>query len=313
MTEPLSIIFMGTPEFAVPALYALHQKGHHLLLVVTQPDRPKGRGRKMQASPIKTAALKLNCPVIQPESIKAAEFIETLKAARPDVIAVVAYGHILPKEILRIPRYGAVNIHASLLPKYRGPAPIQWAIINGETETGVTAMQMAPGLDTGKILMQQTERIKQTDTASILHDRLAQAGADLLLKTVMKIQSKSLQPIPQDHARATYAPLLSKKDGRIDWKKSARQVDAFIRGMTPWPGAFTYHGDRRLKIFSSKPIDLNHGETPGSVLKGFADELRIAAGDGALLILEIQEDSGRRMKTKDFLRGHAIIPSERLS
>jgi methionyl-tRNA formyltransferase len=312
MTKPLSIIFMGTPEFAVPALYALNQNGHPILLVATQPDRPKGRGRKMHASAVKTAALELNCPVIQPKSVRTTEFIQKLKNLKPDVIAVIAYGHILPTEILQIPEFGAINIHASLLPEYRGPAPIQWAIINGEKETGVTAMRMDQGLDTGDILMKKTEHIMETDTAALLHDRLAKAGAALLLETLAKIQTNSIQPIPQDHARATYAPLLSKNDGRINWTKSARQVDALIRGMTPWPGAFTYLGDRRLKIFSSKPIDISHTAEPGSVLKGFADELRIAAGNGALLIFEIQEDSGKRMKIKDFLRGHAITPGERL-
>jgi methionyl-tRNA formyltransferase len=312
MNKPLSIVFMGTPEFAVPSLRALHQKGHHIALVVTQPDRPKGRGRNIQASAVKNTALELQCPVIQPKSVKTDEFIHALEKLEPDLIVVIAYGHILPKPVLDIPKFGAVNIHASLLPKYRGPAPIQWAIINAEKKTGVTAMRMDPGLDTGDILLQREEWIQETETAADLHDRLSLSGADLLLETVDKIQNRSITVVPQDQSQATYAPLLTKKHGRIDWEKPAHAIDALIRGVTPWPGAFTYHRDKRLKILAASPLDIVHREMAGTILKGFADELRVAAGLGILLILEIQSESGKRLLVQDFLRGYALTPGERL-
>ncbi len=308
MKKRFNLVYMGTPDFAVPALPALLEAGHCITLVVTQPDRPSGRGRKLQAPPVKTAALESGIPVFQPESIKTNEVALRLKELNPDFLVVAAFGRILSEDLLAIPGYGAVNIHASLLPRYRGPAPIQWAIINGEKETGVTTMLMDRGLDTGDILLSEKTAISEKDTSSTLHDRLALMGASLVVETLAKMGEGHIRPIPQNHDQATYAPLLTKKDGRIDWKKSSRQLDAFIRGMTPWPGAYTFEGENRLKILSAKPVFQSSSASPGTVLPGFSDELRIATQDGALIVLKIQGASGKRLSIRDFLRGHQIPP-----
>jgi methionyl-tRNA formyltransferase len=255
----------------------------------------------------------LGLKVVQPNSVKSDEFIRQIKNLEPDFLVVTAFGQILPPDLLKISKYGAINIHASLLPEYRGPAPIQWAIINREKETGVTTMLMNSGLDTGDIILKEITAISNTDTAETLHDRLSELGAQLILKTLDQMANNSFRPAPQDHTRATCAPLLNKKDGHINWEKSAWQLDAFIRGMTPWPGAFTFYENKRIKIFSSKPIEVQTDALPGTAIRGFDDELRIATGDGALLILEIQGSSGKRMGIKDFLRGHPISPGTRFS
>jgi len=299
---------MGTPDFAVPALKALYQNSHEVALVVTQPDRPKGRRRKMASPPVKETAIRLGYEVIQPLSIKTDEFTDNTARYKPDLFVVVAFGHILPKNLLKLPRLGAINIHASLLPKYRGPAPIQWAIINGEKETGVTAIFMNEGLDTGDILLSLKTKIASDDTAATLHDRLADLGAELLINTLKTLEANNINPVPQNHAQATFAPLLKKKDGQIDWKMPAKTLEAFIRGMTPWPGAFTFHGNKRLKIFAAGPILTDVAETPGTVIKGFPDELRVATGQGALSVLEIQGASGKRLLIKDFLQGYRLPP-----
>ena len=215
MNRPLNVVFMGTPDFAVPALKALNEYGCRVSLVVTQPDKPKGRGRKLAAPPVKVAASALGFPVIQPESVKTDEFYHQISDIAPDLMVVVAFGHVLPKRVLEIPAFGAINIHASLLPKYRGPAPIQWAIVNGETETGVTTMLMDKGLDTGEILLTLKTPIRPADTAATLHDRLALDGGEVLKNTLKGLESQSIRPVAQQHALATYAPMLSKKDGRI--------------------------------------------------------------------------------------------------
>ncbi len=297
---------MGTPEFAVPGLKALHESGYDIALVVTQPDRPRGRGRKVTPSPVKAAAMDLGIPVIQPTSIKTAEFVDQIKSDKPDFQIVIAYGKILPENVLTIPRVGTINIHASLLPKLRGAAPIQWAIINGEQETGICSMLMDKGMDTGDILLCAPEPIKPQDTAGSLHDRLALKGAKVLIETLKKFADHTIHPLPQDHSLATYAPLLSKDDGLINWSKSTQSLERFVRGVTPWPGAYTFLGETRLKIFKSTPIAAETAEPPGTVLQGFPDELRVAAGDGVLSILEIQGASGKRMRIKEFLQGHPI-------
>ncbi len=311
MTKPaikkkIKIIFMGTPDFAVPALTALHNNKYDVVLVVTQPDRPKGRGRKPVSPPVKQTAVHLGYDVIQPISIKTDEFANNVIRLKPDMFVVSAFGHILPKRLLKLPKIGALNIHASLLPKYRGAAPIQWAIINGEKETGVTTMLIDEGLDTGDILFTSKIQISHDDTSATLHDRLADLGADLLIKTLKAIEAGNINPIPQDHTMATYAPKLKKKDGHINWEMAADKLEAFIRGMTPWPGAFTFCKNTRLKIFSSTPIMIPVDKTPGTILKGFPDELRIATGKGALSILEIQGESEKRLLIKDFLRGFKL-------
>jgi len=313
MKSGLKIIFMGTPDFAVPALKFLHKNKSDVTLVVTQPDRPQGRGRKVAHTPVKKAALQMGYNVIQPASIKTVQFEDLLKKQKPDVVIVVAFGHILPQNILALPNLATINVHASLLPKYRGSAPIHWAIINGEKETGVTTMLMDQGLDTGDILLSSKTKITSDDTAGSLHDRLADLGADLLIKTMSSIEDTGLNPVPQDHDQATYAPLLKKEDGHIDWKKPAANLDPFIRGMTPWPSAFTFFRGKRLKIFKARPILMDIDEPPGTVVKGFPDELRVAAGKGVLSILEIQGASGKRLQIKDFLQGHNILPGAVLS
>ena len=311
--QKLKIIFMGTPEFAVPSLKELNKNHYDVTLVVTQPDRPKGRGHKVISPPVKETAIRLGYEVIQPVSIKTDNFKEIVQKLKPDIFVVVAYGHILTKNILEIPVIGSINVHASLLPKYRGPAPIQWAIINRERETGVTTMFMDEGLDTGDILLSAKLEIAPEDTSATLHDRLAKLGAHLLIKTIKSIEAEEIMPIVQDYKKATYAPLLKKNDGHINWKKSAEDIEAFIRGITPWPGAFTFYNNKRLKIFAAKPILTDITAPPGTVIKGFTDELRIATGKGALSVLKIQSESGKQLSIKDFLRGCSIPPGENFS
>jgi methionyl-tRNA formyltransferase len=282
----LKVIFLGTPEFAVPALRKLHGDGHEIVLAVTQPDRPRGRGRQVSASPVKKAAMELNVPVSQPESIRAIEFLRLVQALQPDVMVVVAFGQILPKNLLSVPPSGSINIHASLLPKYRGPAPIQWAIINEEKQTGVTTMFMDEGLDTGDILLAEKTDIYPDDTAASLSGRLAELGAALVGETLERLGTGRIKPVRQDHQRASYAPLLKKKDGQIDWTRSAQFLDAFVRGMSPWPGAFTFYAGKRLKIFRAEPTLTDVREAPGTVIQGFPGELKVMTGKGALSILE---------------------------
>jgi methionyl-tRNA formyltransferase len=308
VNSSFTIIFMGTPDFAVPALQALIHNGYHVPLVVTQPDRPKGRGRKLVAPPVKITALELGLEVLQPSTLKDEDFRSQIRQLRPDFFVVLAFGHILSENILQLPRLGTINIHASLLPKYRGPAPIQWAIINGESQTGITTMLMDKGVDTGDILLSQKEPILPEDTAATLHNRLAACGADLLVKTLRGFASESIKPIPQDHHKATYAPLLKKQDGHIRWQKSADELDAFIRGMTPWPGAFTFHKKNRLRILKAAPIPENLTEPAGTILETFPDELCVATGKGVLSISEIQGPSGKRLGVADFLRGYKLPP-----
>ena len=312
MKKKAGIIFMGTPQFAVPALKALHKNDQDIALVVTQPDRPKGRGRKLTPSPVKETAMNLGYSVIQPSSVRTAEFSNYIEKQTPDFIVVVAFGHIIPKSILTIPNIATINIHASLLPKYRGPAPIQWAIINEEKETGVTTMLMDEGMDTGDILLSSELEIAPYDTSDTLHDRLADLGADLLIQTLNVFETGDINPISQDHTQATYAPMLKKNDGRMNWKLSAESLEAFIRGMTPWPGAFTFHDKKRLKIFKAKTIVKDTEASPGTVIKGFPDELWISTGKGVLSIMEIQGESGKRLLIKDFLLGYKLRPSSKL-
>lgn len=307
MTRSFDIVFMGTPDFSVPCLEGLHRSRHRVVQVVTQPDRPKGRGRRVYPPPVKAKALALGLPVIQPEKIKTAEFIATLSGLHPHLLVVVAYGRILPKAVLEIPTAGCINVHASCLPQYRGSAPIHWAIINGETETGITTILMDEGMDTGDILLSATEPITPADTAATLHDRLAALGAKVLEETLDLLAGGRLTPTPQAHDRASLAPMLKKEDGRIDWCQPAKAISDRIRGMNPWPGAFTFYDQKRLKIL--KAVVLPSGATevaPGTIVPGFPDELRVAAGDGLLSILEVQGESGKRLTIVEFLRGHPL-------
>jgi methionyl-tRNA formyltransferase len=308
MTPSFRIVFMGTPEFAVPALESLCRSGHRVLQVVTQPDRPRGRGKAVVFPPVKAAALDLGVPVIQPQSVRTADFRDAMIALDPDLLVVVAYGHVLPQRILAIPKMGAVNIHASLLPLYRGPAPIQWAVINRENETGVTLMLMDQGLDTGDILSSASIPILPDDTSGSLHGRLALLGADLLIQTLNYYEVHRKNATPQVHELASYAPLLKKEDGHLDWLQPADILEARIRGLSPWPGAYCFYNEKRIKIYRASQKPLATLEPAGTVLKGFSNELTVATGKNALVIRELQGDSGKRLETQDFLRGHPILP-----
>jgi methionyl-tRNA formyltransferase len=308
MTEPFKIVFMGTPDFAVPALKALHDSSHEVSLVVTQPDRPRGRGRKLLPPPVKQAALDLGYEVFQPVSVRTHDFLETVKTSAPDILVVTAFGHILAQTVLDAAPWGAVNIHGSLLPKYRGPAPVQWALINGETETGVSTMLMDKGMDTGPILLSRKIGIGPDDTSASLHDRLAVLGAELLIETLEALRQGRIHPVPQDHDRATYAPMLKKKDGHINWDQPAEHLNAFVRGMTPWPGAFTFFRETRLKILKIQSLPSEAPAQPGIVMTGGSGELRIATGSGMVSVLEIQGESGKQLPIRDFLRGCPIPP-----
>ncbi len=302
------IVFMGTPDFAVPTLEAIHAAGFAVPLVVTRPDKRKGRGRKLSPPPVKSAAMALGLETDQPNTLRTDRFINKIASIGPDFIVVVAMGHILTPELMSRARFGAVNLHGSLLPKYRGPAPIQWAIMNREVQTGVTTMQMDAGVDTGDILLQRSTPIMPDDTAASVHDRLATIGAELMVDTLDALLAGTLTPRAQDHSQASYAPALSKQDGQIDWRKPAVAIEAFIRAMTPWPGAWFVCDQKRYRIFKARVIPMQCQATPGTIIQGFGSELRIATGEGALSILEIQEASGKRLAIRDFLCGCRLEP-----
>jgi methionyl-tRNA formyltransferase len=310
----MKIVFMGTPEFAVPTLRSLFETAHEVAAVVTQPDRPKGRGRKLTPSPVKVLAEHYHAPVLQPAKVrKNQKFHEQLRALAPDVIVVAAYGQILPEAVLQIPPQGCINVHASLLPKYRGAAPMHWAIIRGERETGITTMLMDKGMDTGDMLLQQPAPITEDDTVGTLHDTLSEVGARLLAQTLRQIEHGTLTPTPQDDAAATYAPLLTKADGRIDWQDSARDIFNRVRGLFPWPGAYTYFRDRTVKFLQVAVVsDDFEPAAPGAVV-ALSNETGpvIATGDGYLRILRIQPPNKRPMACSDFCRGYHLAVGDR--
>lgn len=305
----IRIVFMGTPEFSVPALKTLAKEpGFDVLLAVTQPDRPKGRGKKLSPSAVKQAALDLGIDVYQPEKINTPEGIERIAGLKPDYFVVVAFGQILSRQVLDIPKIYPINIHASLLPKYRGAAPIQAAVLNMDEQTGVTTMVMAEKMDAGDILLMEKTPVYPEDTASTLHDRLSQMGADLIIKTIQGIEQKKITPVPQDHSKASYVSMLKKSDGRINWNGRARSVCAHINAMTPWPGAFTELCGKRLKIFkavvSSAPMQTS--ALPGTVISCSDKGLFVAAGDGVVQVLELMGSSGKRLDAAAFLCGNKI-------
>lgn len=294
---------MGTPDFAVPSLKALHDSGHDVLAVVTQPDRPKGRGRKLTPPPVKKAALRLGYPVLQPETVRTDEFHAHMARLAPELYVVTAFGQILPQSLLDIPTLGSINVHASLLPRHRGAAPIHWTIIHGDTETGVTTMLMDKGMDTGDILLMDRTAVKPDETTTELHDRLKHMGARLLIRTLQQLHDGTLERRPQDHEQATYAPMLKKTDGEIDWSLPAEQIERLIRGLTPWPGAYTFSDGMRLKIYKSSVLERDVSVAPGTIMECFPGELRVATGKGALAVQEIQGESGKRLPIDDFLCG----------
>ncbi len=309
---------MGTPEFAVPSLNALlgarATDGWTVTGVVTQPDRPKGRGQALTASPIKQLALRHHLPIWQPLKMKDPAFLDALAGWQPDLIAVTAFGRILPKAILALPPRGCINVHGSLLPKYRGAGPVQWALINGERETGITTMLMDEGMDTGAMLLQETVPIDPEDTAGTLSVRLAEVGGRLLVETIRRWLRGDLAPRQQDPTQATPAPLLKKEDGLVDWTLSAQVLADRIRGLTPWPGAYTYAEPDRWTICRAVASqDDPRGVAPGTLLRTGKDGLLVATGQGSLLVTEIQPSGGKRMTVAQYLAGHPLAPGLRLS
>src|SRR3984957_5653714 len=309
MTQSLDLVFCGTPRFAVPTLERLVGAGFRVHLVVTQPDRPKGRGLELVASPVKESALKLKLPITQPDRIKTNDdFRGQLTTLKPDAIIVVGYGRIIPQWMLDLPPLGNLNLHASLLPKYRGAAPIQWAIANGETITGVTTMRIDAGLDTGDILMQREMPISLEDTTETLGPKLAAMGADLMLETLRGLENGEVRPIPQDHSRATLAPILKKEDGRMEFSRSARELFNRLRGFQPWPGAFTIFKEKTLQVHRAQPAEIGARLTPGQIaVEGarlFAGCGKIAGLETALELIEIQFEGKRRMTAAEFINGY---------
>lgn len=299
----MRIVFMGTPDFAVPSLQALIDAGHDVCAVYTQPDKPQGRKQILTAPPVKALALEHDIPVFQPNTLKNEDEQARLRELAPEVIIVVAYGKLLPKAVLDIPPHGCINVHGSLLPRWRGAAPIQWAVIAGDEMAGVTTMQMAEGLDTGDMLLTYETKVGEKETAGELFDRLAQSGAELLTQTLVKLDE--ITPRPQDDAQSCYAHMLDKQMAVIDWNKSAHEIDCLIRGLNPWPIALTTLSGDRLKVFAAEKAN-GRGE-PGTVLEADPKKgLTVACGEGALKLTEIQLVGGKRMKATDFLRGHAI-------
>lgn len=310
----MRIIFMGTPEFAVPSLEALLHSGHEVVGVVTQPDRPKGRGQAVVASPIKQLAESQGIPIIQPEKMKSPELLQSLAAWHPDVIAVTAFGRILPKSILDLPPGGCVNVHGSLLPRYRGAAPIQWSLMNGDRETGITTMLMDEGMDTGAMLLQRVMPIEPEDTAAELGQRLAKIGGELLIETLKGLTEKTVFPQEQDHSKATNAPLLTKAAGLIHWTQPARDIVNRIRGLSPWPGCYTFLQDQRLVIWKAKEEARGGEQTaelvPGTILEANKYEIRVYTGDGVLRVTEVQPANKKRMPVEQFLQGRSIPRGE---
>ena len=303
----MKILFMGTPDFAVPSLEALIAAGHEIVGVFTQPDKPKNRGMKLQPPPVKVCALAHAIPVFQPVKLRDGTALAQIRQAAPDLIVVAAYGRILPREILEEPAFGCINVHSSLLPRYRGSAPIHWAILNGDAETGVTIMRMVLELDAGDILAQAATPIEPDETVEDLHDRLAVMGAGLLTETVAKLEAGSVQATPQDADQVTLAPMLSRALSPMDWSRTARQLHNQVRGLIPWPAAVTELNGVRCKVFSTTVLEETTGKAPGSILSADKKGLRLACGGGTVLqINELQADGGKRMKSADYLRGHPI-------
>ena len=303
----MKIVFMGTPDFAVPALKKLAADGHEIALVVTKPDAMKGRGNKVQASAVKECALALSLPVSQPEKVKGnTAFIEQLQALAPDAVVVIAYGKILPKEILEIPLHGCLNVHGSILPRHRGAAPIQWTILAGDEEGGVSIMQMDEGMDTGDVLAESRVPV-DAHNAEELFDILSVKGADLIAETLAKIEAgEQITAVPQEDALATYAPMITKKDGLLDFGRPADELERRVRGLYPWPGTYTYLDGQPFKIWTAGLAEGTPGAAPGTVLKADREGILIACGDGALLAKEVQAPGKKRMPADAYLKGHSI-------
>ena len=305
----MRIAFLGTPDFALPSLRMLLEEGYEVAGVFTQPDKPVGRSGKLKAPPVKVFAQERGIPVCQPARIRSEEGLAALRALQPDLMVTAAFGQILSAENLAVPRLGCINVHGSLLPKYRGAAPVQWSVINGETETGVTTMLTDVGLDTGDMLVKKTVAIGPDETAGELFERIALVGAETLRETLALLEAGKLQPVPQVEAEATHCPMLKKEHGHIDWKKSAGQVHNLVRGVNPWPGAFALFRGEPLKIWRTRPAE--GGGAPGEVLCSSPKQGLIAAcGEGAVEVLELQAPGGKRMEARTYLRGKNIPEGE---
>jgi methionyl-tRNA formyltransferase len=299
----MRIVFFGTPDFAVPSLRALLASRDDVVGVVCQPDRPAGRGRHVTVPPVKQVALAAGVPVLQPEKIRTPEFLEQLRRWKPDLIVVAAYGRILPNSILDLPPHGCINVHASLLPKYRGAAPMQWAILNGEERTGVTIMRVAEKMDAGDILLARQTVIAPDETLASLHDRLAELGAAALIESIERLRRGEFAPVPQDEAQATYAPMITKEQGRIDWTQSAAAIERQVRAFDPWPSAYTYLASKLLKIHRSHADTTRRLPVAAGTVVAVGSEIRIACGEGELVIEELQLEGRKRLSAAEFSRG----------
>lgn len=311
----MKIIYMGTPDFAVAPLEAILKAGHEVTAVVTQPDRQKGRGREVQYSPVKECALSYGIPVLQPLKIKEKDAVEELRKYPADIFVVAAFGQLLSEEILNMPRLGCINIHASLLPAYRGAAPIQWCVINGEEKTGVTIMQMAKGMDTGDILLQKEVVLDEKETGGSLFDRLMETGAELIVEVLPKIEAGELTPVVQKEELATYAGKITKDMGNIDFAKSAVTIERLIRGLNPWPSAFTHYKGKILKIWDADVVsECANAENPvpGTVIAMDKESFTLATGEGALRIRSLQPEGKKRMSCAEFMRGYEVKVGEAL-
>ena len=307
----MNIVFMGTPNFSLPTLKQLYESNHDIQLVVTQPNRPKGRGRESSAPPVKRFALEKGLTVLQPEQFTNPEVVNTLRELNADVFIVVAFGQILKENLINLPRHFCINLHASILPKYRGAAPINWAIINGETETGVTTMKMDTRLDTGDILSTSKVPIKPEDDAQSLHDTLAGKGASLVLETLRQLDAGTLRPIPQDSNLSSYAPKLNKEDGLIHWDDSALKIHNRVRGLSPWPGAFSYIGSRRFCICKTEITTGDPLDRPGIIVRIADRGIEVGTRDGRIIVTEIQLEGKKRMGAKSFLAGNKLATGEK--
>ena len=309
----MRIVFMGTPEFAQASLQKLIETGHNIVGVFTQPDKPKGRGYKLVAPPVKELALEHNIPVYQPEKMKDGTALSILKELNPDLIAVVAYGRILPKDILELPKYGCINVHGSLLPKYRGAAPIQWAVIDGEKESGVTIMQMDEGLDTGDMLLKGTVALEEKETSGSLFEKISALGASLCVEALEKLEKGELKPEKQGESTTEYAKMLTKEMGELDFRRSAAELERLIRGLNPWPSAYTRLGDKTLKIWAADVCGKkDEGAACGEITEVAKDAFYVACGEGTLKITELQLQGKKRMDAAAFLRGYHLEPGQRL-
>ena len=312
-TKPLRIIFMGTPDFAVPSLKKLLASPDEIIAVVCQPDKQKGRGRKLSAPPVKVLAAESNLPVLQPTSIRTESFLNEIRSLKPDLIIVTAYGKILPVELLNLPPLGTINVHGSLLPKYRGAAPIQWAVIKGEQETGVTIMQMDEGMDTGDILFPVSVPIGEEDTAGTMFDKLAKLGGKTLVEAIQLLKEGKLPPIRQDDSQVSLAPLLSKEMGHVDWTKDAKSLHCLIRGLDPWPSAYGFFQEKRFRFFKPQIVKNDVSELPGTLCRADKEGLLVATGSDYLLIREIQTEGKKRMDVQSYLCGVTMPVGEQFT